>query len=116
MQRVHGVRVMDPVDIKPLKKGIHSQDILNEKFYGKLKREAAISGQLWHFGLPCGSFSILQHSNGGTRRKCCPQGNNTLEREIIGNEILRRTCVLIGILEKHGNLWTLEILLLHMLG
>lgn len=108
MQRVHGVRVMDPVDIKPLKKGIHSQDILNEKFYGKLKREAAIPGQLWHFGLPCGSFSILQHSNGGTRRKCCPQGNNTLEREIIGNEILRRTCVLIGILEKHGNLWTLE--------
>ena len=108
MQRVNGVKVLEPVDIKPFKKGVHSQDILNDKFFGELKRQATLPGQLWHFGLPCGSFPILQHSNKGTRRKGCPQGNNTLDREIVGNEILRRTCVLIGILEKHGNHWTLE--------
>ncbi len=108
MQRVKGVRILEPVDIKPYRKGIYSQDILNDRFFGEMKRQAAIPGQLWHFGLPCGSFSILQHSNKGTRRKSCPQGNNTLEREIIGNEILRRTCVLIDILERHKNLWTLE--------
>ena len=55
-----------------------------------------------------GSFSILQHSNKGTRRKACPEGSNTLDREIIGNELLRRTLVLIKILDTAGNKWTLE--------
>ena len=58
--------------------------------------------------MPCSSFSILQHSNGGTRRKTCPQGTGVLRREEIGNRILERTLILISILEKHGNYWTLE--------
>ena len=65
-------------------------------------------GQNWHFGLPCSSFSILQHSNGGTRRRHCPEGAGVLQREIEGNIIFRRTMQLIDILEKHGNYWTLE--------
>ncbi len=108
MGRVAGCEVLEPVDIKPHSTGIHSQDILNNIFFRRLKKEAARDNQLWHFGLPCGSFSVLQHSNKGTRRKNNPSGNNTLLREIIGNEILRRTVILIEILEENGNHWTLE--------
>ena len=64
--------------------------------------------QIWHFGLPCSSFSILQHSNGGTRRKSCPEGDGSLKRERIGNKILERTLILIGILEENGNYWSIE--------
>ena len=64
--------------------------------------------QIWHFGLPCGSFSILQHSNGGTRRVSLPEGNGTLPREVLGNKLLERTLILIDSLESHGNFWTLE--------
>ena len=81
---------------------------LMAKFFAKLKVEAKEPDRCWHFGLPCGSFSILQHSNGGTRRKDNPSGDNTLEREIVGNELLRRTLVLIDLIEKAGSWWTLE--------
>ena len=53
-------------------------------------------------------FSILQHSNGGTRRVTCPEGDGSLPREVLGNKLLERTLILIDSLEKHGNLWTLE--------
>ena len=108
MEKVLGVRVGEPVDIKPHKNGIQSQDILDKKFFEQLKLDATLPNQLWHFGLPCSSFSVLQHSNGGTRRRWRPQGDMSLEREIIGNEIFRRTMILIDILEKHGNHWSLE--------
>lgn len=81
---------------------------MNAKAFRQLKSDASLPDQTWHFGLPCGSFSILQHSNKGTRRKDNPQGNGTLLREVIGNEILRRTLKLIEILEKSGNHWTME--------
>lgn len=108
MEKVLGVKVEEPVDIKPHKIGISSQDILNKEFFEQLKVDATLPNQLWHFGLPCSSFSVLQHSNGGTRRKWRPQGDNSLEREIVGNEIFRRTMILIDILVKHGNHWSLE--------
>ena len=108
MGRVAGCEVLEPVDIKPHSTGIRSQDILNDAFFRRLKKDAVRANQLWHFGLPCSSFSVLQHSNKGTRRRNRPWGTNTLHREIIGNEILRRTLVLIEILEEHGNHWTLE--------
>ena len=72
--------------------------------------DAAQPRQTWHFGLPCCSFSIPQHSNGGTRRKDMPQGDGSLPREILGNELLRRTMVLIKTLERAGNFWTLASL------
>lgn len=102
--------VEPPVDYKHKGHGysIPSQDITDDRFFKTLKRDAKKPNQLWHFGLPCGSFSILQHSNGGTRRKTNPQGNGTLPREVLGNLILERTLILIQILEKHGNWWTLE--------
>ena len=102
------VSVLPPVEIKRASQKIGSQDILDNKFFEQLKHEAQCPNQLWHFGLPCGSFSILQHANRGTRRKHCPQGSGNLERERIGNEILRRTLVLIGLLDRSGSYWTIE--------
>ena len=40
-----------------------------------------------HFGMPCSSFCRLQHLNGGTRTTSCPAGDNTLDREILGNNL-----------------------------
>jgi hypothetical protein len=108
VKKIAGIEVLEPVEIRKASKQWGSQDVLDEQFFEKLKVEAAAPNQLWHFGLPCGSFSILQHSNKGTRRKACPEGSNTLDREIIGNELLRRTLVLIKILDTAGNKWTLE--------
>ena len=108
LRKVIGVTVLDPVDY--MKGGIKNpnQDILNDAFFEQLKKEAKRKGQLWHFGLPCSSFSILQHSNGGTRRREHPWGLDCLAREIEGNEILRRTIQLIKILQENGSYWTLE--------
>ena len=108
MRRVDRLEVDEPVEYLKNGKIVNTHDILNSQTFKRLKKEAAQSKQVWHFGIPCGSFSILQHSNKGTRRKTCPEGDGTLLREVIGNEILRRTNILISILEEHGSLWTLE--------
>ena len=77
-------------------------------FFNDLLTQTKEPNQLWHFGLPCASFSILQHSNGGTRRSGNPRGDGSLTREVLGNELLRRTLILILSLVEHGNHWTLE--------
>ena len=108
MKKLAGVRVLKPLDFLNKGKIDPSQDILNDQCFNQLKLDAQEPDQLWHFGLPCCSFSVLQHSNGGTRRRTSPQGDGSLERERVGNEILRRTMCLIDILEAHNNWWTLE--------
>ena len=100
--------VGNPVEIKPNKHVGKSQDILDDACFKQLLADTKKPNQLWHFGLPCGSFSILQHSNGGTRRVTCPEGDGSLPREVLGNKLLERTLILIDSLEKHGNFWTLE--------
>lgn len=101
------------VTLEPLeyiKKGrkLDNMDILNPKVFERLKEDAKLHDQVWHFGQPCGSFSIIQHSNGGTRRMQTPEGDGTLLREIEGNLLLARSIILIDILVAHGNFWTLE--------
>ena len=108
MKRQTQWEILEPVEYMQGGVRVDKHDILNEQSFKRLKREAARPRQLWHFGTPCGSFSILQHSNGGTRRKHCPEGSGLLLREVIGNEVLRRTMILIDILEQHGNFWTME--------
>ena len=105
MKKCLGVVVLEPVDFKY---GKRPQDILDDEIFEQLKIDARKPRQLWHFGLPCCSFSIIQHSNGGTRRKHLPQGDGSLERERVGNLLLERTIILIGILEEAGNFWSLE--------
>ena len=102
------LKVEEPIDYKKGKKFHEPHNILNNHCFSFLKREAQKPFQAWHFGLPCCSFSVLQHSNGGTRRRHLPEGNGILERELIGNEILRRTMILINLLEQNGNKWSLE--------
>ena len=101
-------RVLEPVEYMKGKIKIDSMNLLNDKVFKRLKKDATLPLQLWHFGLPCSSFSLIQHSNGGTRRIHCPQGDGTLAREVEGNLLLARTLCLISILERHGNFWTLE--------
>lgn len=108
MKKVGFVEVLEPVEINNASKKLGSQDILDKTFFKQLLLEASVPGQLWHFGLPCGSFSILQHSNGGTRRKSHPEGLRVLPREIKGNLVPKRTMQLIAALTKAGNWWTLE--------
>lgn len=67
--RLHGrFLVLEPVEYKKGRIKVDSMDILNDRVFKKLKSDAALPKQLWHFGLPCSSFSLIQHSNGGTRR------------------------------------------------
>ena len=108
MRRQTACKILEPVEYMKGGVKIEKHDILNRRSFNQLKIEAARPKQVWHFGIPCGSFSILQHSNKGTRRKHCPEGLGILLRETVGNEILRRTLVLIDILEKNGNFWTVE--------
>lgn len=108
VKKLGALNVDEPIDYKRGKSFYEPHNILNPKCFEFLKKEAKKPRQSWHFGLPCCSFSVLQHSNGGTRRKHKPEGDGSLEREIVGNEILRRTLVLIDILEKSGNKWSLE--------
>ena len=100
--------VLRPVELFKHGKPDPSQDILNDNTFNKLIADAREPHQIWHFGMPCGSFSLLQNMNGGTRNKDEPEGNGTLLREKIGNELARRTCYLCMILLKQGNFFTIE--------
>ncbi len=84
-------------------------DIMLDDVFVNLKREASEAvNNHWHFATPCSSFSLLQNLNGGSRTKQLPQGDGSLDREILGNELLRRSLVLIRLLAKGGNTWSLE--------
>ncbi len=83
-------------------------DILVDATFKKLCLEASEPRQFWHFGLPCGSFSIMQQMNNGTRTAECPEGDGTLDREIKGNKIAERTFILCRILYNHNNFFTIE--------
>ena len=100
--------VQPPVELMQRGKVDEKHDILNDLTFEKLCREATRPKQLWHFGFPCGSFSIMQNMNKGTRTREKPDGNGTLSRERVGNEILRRTIHLCNLLHAHGSFFTLE--------
>lgn len=84
------------------------QDILDDHVFSRLCREASHGKQLWHFGFPCGSFSIMQNMNKGTRTVARPEGDGALRREKEGNEILHRVIHLCLLLHAHGSFFTLE--------
>ena len=70
------LNVKPPLELMSRGKPVESQNILNDAVFKQLCREAQQPRQLWHFGFPCGSFSIMQNMNKGTRTK-----NNPLGRE-----------------------------------
>lgn len=83
-------------------------DILHDATFEQLCKDACRPRQYWHFGFPCGSFSLMQNMNKGSRSKDRPLGNGTIAREIKGNEIMHRTIHLCHLLHAHGSLFTLE--------
>ena len=108
VRRKQRFTVLEPLEAYRHGVYIEEHDILSSSVFIGLKARAAHPRQLWHFGTPCSSFSRLQNLNGGTRNSKNPSGDGSLEREQLGNELLRRSIVLIKILIKHGNFWTLE--------
>ena len=84
-QAVTGTGAVDVAEPFDFKHGKYHRGILDDVVFEQLLHDARVPGQVWHFALPCGSFSIIQHSNQGTRRVGLPQGNCLLEREVIGN-------------------------------
>eukprot|EP00438_Fugacium_kawagutii_P036296 Skav217417 [mRNA] locus=scaffold2674:458921:461200:- [translate_table: standard] len=107
--RQHGkFIVQSPVELMHKGKPDPNHDILNNKTFDRLCREASHGKQLWHFGFPCSSFSILQNLNKGTRTKDRPMGNGSLKRETKGNQIMLRTIHLCRLLHEHGSFFTLE--------
>lgn len=101
-------RVKPPFELMKKGKPDPSQDILNDVVFDKLCQEACKPRQFWHFGFPCGSFSIMQSMNKGTRSSKLPLGDGTLRRERVGNEILRRTLHLCQLFLARGSFFTLE--------
>ena len=61
-----------------------------------------------HFGLPCSSFSSLQHWNGGTRTQANPEGDCLLEREVTGNKLAKVTARLCRILHDAECFFSIE--------
>ena len=100
--------VQTPVEIMQNGRVDPHHDILNDAVFERLCKDASKPKQLWHFGFPCGSFSILQNMNKGTRTKHRPEGDDSLQRERLGNQILRRTIHLCHLLHAHGSFFTLE--------
>ena len=107
-QRGSGFQVAPAVELFQRGRPCSSHDILDDRTFGKLCRDACKPRQIWHFGMPCNSFSILQGLNGGTRSKENPSGDGSLAREVKGNELLKRTVYLCQLLHKHGSFFTIE--------
>lgn len=102
------IAVQKPFETSRKRNSDHGQDILDDQVFGALCEEASRPKQLWHFGIPVGSFSIMQNMNQGTRNSAKPAGDGSSKRERIGNEILRRTTHLCLLLHAHGSFFTLE--------
>ena len=105
-------RILPSVEAYPKGKYSAAGDILHDEFFKSLclaAKDTRKGKQHWHFGLPCSSFSIINiNMNGGTRTRIDPAGNGKLKREVVGNQLLKRTLILIRILGKVGHTWTLE--------
>ena len=97
-----------PVELFQHGRPSEKHDLLNNATFDRLIEDAKKPRQIWHFGMPCGSFSLLQNMNGGTRNASQPEGDGSLGREEVGNELARRTSYLCQVLINNGNFFTIE--------
>ena len=102
------IRVQEPFELMHQGRPLKDHDILDDNAFDRLCKDATEPNQIWHFGFPCGSFSQLQHLNQGTRTHDNPAGDGTVQREVVGNEIMRRTLWLCKLLHQNGSFFTLE--------
>lgn len=70
----HAVKVLPAFEVYQKGKYQASGDILNDESFNQLCEDASKPRQYWHFGFPCGSFSLMQNMNKGTRTKSNPWG------------------------------------------
>ena len=61
-----------------------------------------------HFGITCSPWAGANTLNNGTRRKHCPEGDGTLERERAGNRQADRVVELCILGAKHGTHFSIE--------
>lgn len=101
-------KVEEPFELIHRGKPNPNYNILSDAVFDRLCRAACQPRQLWHFGFPCSSFSILQNLNKGTQTKQQPMGDGSLKREKAGNEIMLRTIHFCKLLHEHGSFFTLE--------
>ena len=98
-----------PIDCHSLDSYRRDMDILRDDVMEELLRKARRPRQYWHLGIPCDSFSIANvNMNAGTRSSDLPEGNGSLAREILGNELLSRGLRVIRALVDAGNYWSVE--------
>jgi len=98
-----------PIDCHSLGSYRRDMDLLKDDVLEELLRKARRPRQYWHLGIPCDSFSIANvNMNAGTRSSDLPEGNGSLAREILGNELLSRGLRIIRALEDAGNYWSVE--------
>ena len=102
--------VGEPWEAYP-KKGVYLDhfDLLNKNNVKRLYREILEGAYFYiHFGMPCSSFSVLQNLNGGTRSLACPEGDSSLDREVIGNLLADSVAKLCAALAKVGGFYSIE--------
>ena len=61
-----------------------------------------------HLGTPCGSFSILDNLNGGTRSSERPEGDLSQAREVLGNILAISTVRICEAQMSAGNWFSVE--------
>lgn len=101
-------KILPAVELIQRGKPSPTHDLLCDSIFVRLCKDAKNPKQIWHFGLPCSSFSLLQNMNKGTRTTDRPQGDGSLDRENQGNELLFRTLYLCELLHAHGSFFTIE--------
>ena len=71
----------------PKGKYVAAGDVCSRETLARLKKEIRAGAYFYiHFGLPCGSWSLTQSMNGGTRTEDRLGGDGSLGRENLGNE------------------------------
>ena len=61
-----------------------------------------------HFGVPCSRWAMANTLNGGTRRRHCPEGDGSLEREVLGNEQAEHVADICILCARHQVHFTIE--------
>ncbi len=80
-----------------------SEDILDDEVFSTLVAAARDGIHKYvHFGLPCSSWSVIHHSNGGTRTLVSPHGDGSRANEIEGNRMASRVVKICHTLNRAG--------------
>ena len=105
-----GFGVAQPYEAYPSKHDYVNRFDLDDDAVFSALLDKVKRGSYWyiHIGLPCSSWSSLQHLNGGTRRQTRPQGDGSLHRELLGNLQATRVAQLCEAQHVLGKFYSIE--------